>query len=87
MNPVGPRGHCDVEPIIDQHARAMWPRALRRRAREFFQRLCAHVLFTDLNELAAGSGRPVDRLELAQVGGRRGFRAVAECSAVGDQIE
>ena len=88
MNSVRACGHCDVEPVVDQHLSAVRAGASNRRAREGVKRLCAHVLFADLNEPATSLSRFTDRFELQLRGAGAGnFRTAEECQSVGDQIE
>src|SRR5215510_15354793 len=88
MNPIRACGHRNIEPVIDQHASAMRAGAANRRACESVKRLCAHILFADLNELATGLSRLTDRFELQPRGvGVSNLRAAEERQSVGDQIQ
>lgn len=88
MNSVRACGHCDIEPVVDQNARAVRTSAFDRCAREFAERFCAQTLFTNLNELTTGSRCSADSFDL-QTGGvsGSGFRIAEERAAVCDQIE
>src|SRR5262249_43050021 len=62
--------------------------ASNRRACEGVKRLCAQVLFTDLNELATGLSRFTDRFELQPPGvGVSNLKTSEERQSFGDQIE
>src|SRR5262249_54166739 len=88
VNSVRACGHCDIEPVIDQHLSAVRAGASNRRASEGVKRLCAHVLFADLNEPATGLSRFTDRFELQPRGlGVSNFMASEERQSVGDQVK
>lgn len=88
VNSVRARGHGDVEPIVDQHACAVRSSAFDGLARKGAQRLRAHIFFANLNKLAAGPSRFIDRFELQS---RQvvvsDFSAAEERLSIGDQIE
>lgn len=88
MDSIRACGHCDIEPVVDQNARAVRTSAFDRCAREFAERFCAQTLFTNLNELTTGLSRPADSFDLQMGGGvESGFRIAEECLAVCDQVE
>lgn len=88
MNAIGARRQRDIEPIVDQHPRAVRPRRADGRAHEGAQLLRRKVSFANLNQLTAGLRRFADGGELFVPGGFiTCLRIAAERLAVGDQIE
>jgi len=83
MNAVRARGQRDIEPVVDQHPCAVRAGDGNRPPHEIAQRMCAQILFANLNELAACPRGALDGFDLPIIVPV----TVEECLAVGDQIE
>lgn len=86
MNAVSLGSERHVNPVVDEHARAVRTRYGHGGARKFSELPRGKISFADLNKLTAGLCRRADERELlAQLIHR--FSRWAERQAVGYQVE
>lgn len=97
MNTIRTCGERHIQPVIDQHARAVWPRQPDGTTNKFAQLTRRQIRFTNLNELTPGFSRQPDGLQLclkaralrrfgAVACGGPQFSSAAETGAAGDQV-
>jgi hypothetical protein len=81
MDSIRPRGDCNINPIIDKHARSPGSGDLDYARNKGCQFACFEVAFTHLDELTSRSSGNVDRFELRFSAPRMGKR-----EPLGDQV-